>query len=696
MFDTVKCKGKILVLVFLLLYAVPAISSKLEKGFEALRLYDYFKAKELFYQHQKKKADMAASYGLAVIFSRQDNPFYNVDSAAKYVQQSYQVSLSAPASYTLSGFVIDKKSILALSDTISEKMFEVVRQLNTVNAYNFFLLHYYLTNKELRHKAIYARDELDYSNNLDYNRSDSTRQFLIQHPQSDFYPEAALLLEQQLFNENTKEGVAESYVAFLKKYPTSGMVKTAHEKLFSIYRQQKDAKGLAFFVKEYPGAYQNIEAWKLLFSLSVKEFSFDELKNFVRQYPDFPLKTSILKELELNKIVLYPYSQGDFTGFIDVNGKIAIKPIYDAASDFYEGLSVVSRNDSTFFINKENVNAFGKIYADASVFKNGIAPVKLNGKWFFINRQGQSISKLYDEINPLSDNVYVVRVGDKEGALDHFGQTLLEPRFDKLGDFTNGYAYYMEHGSYGFVSHNGSTHKAEFEWISDFNESQIAVIKQQGKYGLINALGKKILEPTYDQILKTNSPVFILVSGPLYGFFSAEGCFLSPVVYDFMKEKPAEYYTNGTLFKLQKKNEQAFVDANGRVYVSFGTFQEINFPCNDLMRVKLKNKYGYLDKKLSPVIPYKYQVAGDFSDSLALVKVKDNNVLITTYGAEIFSTGAEIVKLSRHYYMVNDDSRSIVNHNAELIYTEVGNVQKINNRLLIVTLNNGEIKLIYD
>lgn len=681
---------------FLFCVAFTASASKLEKGFEALRIYDYFLAKKLFYEQQKKKPDTYASYGLAVIYCRNDNPFFNLDSAGKYIRVSFHAYATSAQSQTLSGFVIDKPAILDLSDTIARKMYQVIKQLNMVNAYNFFLQNFYLAGEDLKREVVYARDQLEFNAVIESNNSDSTRQFMLLHPQSGLYQEAFVLREKQVYEEQTRNGSVGEYISFLNGFPKNLMVRTAHEKLFGIYRQQKDVRGLASFVKDYPGAYQNLEAWKLLFSLSVKEFSFDELKNFVREYPDFPLKTSILSELELNKLVLYPYEQNDFTGFIDEKGKYVIRPMFDAATDFYEGLSVVSKNDSVYFINKRNVNPFGRIYSDASVFKNGIAPVKQNGKWFFINRQGQTISRIYDEINELSDNIYVVKSGDKYGALDHFGQSVLEPKFDKLGDFVNGYAYYMEKGAYGFVSRQGTVHKAEFEWISDFNSGQIAVIKQNNKYGLINIFGKKILDAEYDQILKTDSQVFIVVANSLYGFFSSDGCFLTSVTYDFVKERSPEYYTDGTLFKLLKKNEQAFADANGRLYINFGAYQEINFPHNDLIRVKQKNKYGYLDKKLNPVIAYKYQQAGDFADSLAQVKTKDNNLLITPYGAEIFSTGAEIVKLSHHYYSINDDARSIINSNAELIFTDVENVQIVNGRLLIVTLNNGEIKLIFD
>jgi hypothetical protein len=671
-------------------------ASKLENGFEALRIFDYFRAKKIFLDINAKKIDAYSSYGLAIIFSRNDNPFSNIDSAGKYINLSYNYFTRIRQKQSFSGFNIDSASILNLADSISFKKFQRVRQENTISSYTAFLRKFYLGDKKILREAVYLRDELEFSNMLKVYHSDSTQMFMLTHPQSSFYFEANLLRERQLYDENTKENTEAAYISFLKKYPRNVMVNQAYEKLFSMYRQQNNEKGLAAFVKNYPTAPQNIEAWKLLFSLTVKAFSSPELKKFLEDYPDFPLKNSILKELELAKLTLYPYQQGDFAGFIDAKGKFVVKPVYDDVTDFFEGLSVVSKNDSVFFINKQNINPFNKVYSEASFFKNGIAPVKQGGKWFFINRQGQSISKYFDEINELSDNIYVVKVDDKYGALDYFGQTILEPKFKKLGDFKNGYAYYTENGNYGFVSSAGSVHKAEFEWISDFDENQMAVFRQNNKFGIINSYGEKILEAEYDQVLKTNSHIFIVVQNNQYGFFSSKGCFLSQIVYEFSKEKPPEYYTNGKLMKLVKKGEQAFMDENGRININFGAYQEINFAGNDLIRVKQKNKYGYVDRKLNLVIQYKYQQATDFSDSLALVRFKDLNIIINTEGSEVFSIGAEIEKISAHYFLVNDDNISIVNSEGEMVFSDVDNFQRINAGLLIITLNSGEIKLLYD
>lgn len=685
-------------ILFLLYFSTgKLLASKVEKGFEALSIYDFFKAKKIFYDINKSKFDPYASYGLSIIYSRNNNPFYDLDSAAKYSYLSFNVFKTKPIAEKFFNFFVSEITIYNVADSVGIKKFLKIKKDYSLEAYNDFLRNFYLTNKKTLAEAVYLRDELEFNAIMQINRSDSTHAFILEHPESSFFVDAKLLYDRELFDETTFAKTDLSYIEFLRKYPNNVMVNTAYEKLFQMYRGLSSIEGLTFFVNNYQNAPQNIEAWKLLFSLSVKAFSYVELKSFLGEHPDFPLKNSILKELELNKLILYPYQQGDFTGFIDAKGKFLINPVYDAATDFYEGLAVVNKNDSVFFINKENVNVFEKIYSDASVFKNGIAPVKQNKKWHFINRQGQTVSKTYDEINELSDEVYVVKLKDKYGALDRFGQTIIEPKYDKLGEFKNDYAYYLENGHYGFISKSGVVHKAEFEWISDFDTNQLAIYKKAGKFGLVNSQGHKILDAQYDQILTTNSSVFIIVQANFYGFFSSNGCFLTAVAYDYLKEKPSEFYTNGRLFKLIKKKEQAFIDENGYVSINFGVFDEINFASHDLIRIKKKNKYGFLDRKLKIVIPYKFEQAEDFLDSLALVKSKDKYSLINLNGQEIFSSESMIQKLSQHYYTISDGStKFIIANNGKGVQTDIESIQKVSSKVFVLTLDNGDIKVLQD
>ncbi len=701
-----RIKHKIPFFVLLLVYTQYVFSSKTENGFKALIIFDYFKAKTLFYKEVSKNPDPYAAYGLATIYSRNNNPFFNLDSASKYGNLSFNYFKLTRIKQNYSGFIIDSASILNLCDTIAAKAFGETRKNNSVSFFDRLIVANYLANKKLILKAIYLRDELEFNKTVAMNKSDSTHEFILTHPESDLLTDAQLFFERQLFDEQTTTQTEQQYLSFIKKYPDNVMLNSAFEYLYNLYKKESNINGLKYFVTNFTQAPQINEAWKLLFSLTVKSFSNSELEKFLNEYPAFPFKNSIVKELELNKFTLYPYQKDDDFGFIDSVGKIIIAPAYDAVSDFSEGLSVANRNDSVFFINKENTNAFNRYFSDAYSFKNGIAAVKQNltggkpaNKWCFINRQGQIIGATYDEINELSNNVYIVRSNNKYGAVDHYGKTIIEPRFDKLGDFKNEFAYYVEGDKYGFVSKTGYVYKAEFDWISDFNENNIAVIKQSNFYGLINSQGIKILEPQYDLILKAQKNIFIPVKNNLYGFYSGNNCYLTPIIYDFIKEKPAEFYTNGSSLKLLRKNEAALADLNGKINLDFGSYDEIGFVADGLIKAKRKNKYGYIDKKLNPVIPFKYLRALDFCDSLAIVGASggkaagDKNTIINTKGKEIFTTEETIEKTGRGYFLVDGEEKDLINSKGEKVFINLKNIQKTN-KLIIVTLNSNEIRLI--
>ena len=63
------------------------IPGRIERGYDALRIYNYFKAKSIFEKSLKKDASAAAS-GLATIYFRKDNPFHSLDSAYRYISRA--------------------------------------------------------------------------------------------------------------------------------------------------------------------------------------------------------------------------------------------------------------------------------------------------------------------------------------------------------------------------------------------------------------------------------------------------------------------------------------------------------------------------------------------------------------------------------------------------------------------------------
>jgi hypothetical protein len=73
-------KQRLILLFSLFLLPNGLNAGTIDKAFKALQQYNYFDAKALF-EKALKKEPSAANYGLAVIYSRTDNPFHNLDSA---------------------------------------------------------------------------------------------------------------------------------------------------------------------------------------------------------------------------------------------------------------------------------------------------------------------------------------------------------------------------------------------------------------------------------------------------------------------------------------------------------------------------------------------------------------------------------------------------------------------------------------
>lgn len=685
------------IIFFSVTLTLPFYSSSLKSAYKSLNEFDYFNAKKQFYKINKKQPNAFACFGLATIYYRNDNPFSNLDSASKYIHLSFNSFIFKEKPQQFFEYKIDSVAILKMVDSIAKKAFALSLKVNSISFYNHFLQQNYLSNTTFIKRAVLLRDEQEYNTTLNLNSSFETKQFINTHPQSELIPEALLLLERQLYFETTKHETVEEFITFLKKHPSNTMVPDAYEKLFQLYKSQSSIEGLTFFVNTYPKAPQNLEAWKLLFSKSVKTFNKSELENFLNTHPNCPLKNSILSELELNDLKLFSFQKNDYSGFIDTAASTVIPIVYDAVTPFREGLSVVTKNDSVYFINKKNQNVFQNYYSDAYPFNYGIAVVKHANKWSFINRQGQFISDVYDEVNELSNGCYIIKKNNKYGALDKYAQPLIEPKFEQLGDFKNEFAYYVEGGKYGLLSKNGYVFKANYDWVSDMGNDNMAIVKQNNVYGLINFKDSVILQPQFDLIIKAKNNLYIVLQGNYYGFYSGLSyCYLTAIHYDFFKEKSSDYYTNGHLLKLLKNKQQAFIDFNGRISIDFGTFDELNFASNNLIRVKRKNKYGFLDRKLNPVVPYKYSEALDFADSLTIVKLKDKTSLLSINGKEIFTSEFGIEKISAHYFIVNSPEKSLINNKGELVASPIESFQRSENNCLIITLTNNQLKLIYD
>jgi hypothetical protein len=112
-------------------------------------------------------------------------------------------------------------------------------------------------------------------------------------------------------------------------------------------------------------------------------------------------------------------------GYANVKTEIVIRPQYDSARNFVEGLASVGLNGRLGFIDKTGKVVIPLQFSEAFSFSEGLAAAKLNGKWGYINKSGRVIIPFkYDRTHRLADGTIQVGIGKKSEVFDKTGKLI--------------------------------------------------------------------------------------------------------------------------------------------------------------------------------------------------------------------------------------------------------------------------------
>ncbi|MBS4015264.1 MAG: WG repeat-containing protein [Candidatus Latescibacteria bacterium] len=177
---------------------------------------------------------------------------------------------------------------------------------------------------------------------------------------------------------------------------------------------------------------------------------------------------------------LFPVSVNGKYGYINKTGKVIIKPQFEKAMNFSEGLAaVVEDNGHWSYINKSGKIVFTPIVLCdwAGEFSGGLAQIRLAT---FYGSSYQTI--------------------DSTGA-DAFDRTLHPGA--SFGKFSHGLAAGGKYSHKYYINKKGSkVFNKEFYDAGDFSEGLAMVAiwdKSQKKYGFIDTTGTMVIQAEYDE-----------------------------------------------------------------------------------------------------------------------------------------------------------------------------------------------------
>lgn len=613
-----------LLIFSLLLPGLLLLAGPLEKGFEALQVFNYFDAKEYF-DKARKNRPAGACYGLSVIFHRNDNPFSNIDSAYKYILLAEKnFNSSEPKEKTsLAGLGVDATTIDRVKETVCAQAFERAGKENTIEGYDRFIKEF--PHPTLKKEAAKLRNRIAFEQAKKANTAQAYKDFLTRYPDAEDAKEAKWLYEVSLFNTLTGPNTLETYENFVKQYPKSPYRTQAEDSIFSFLTPHGTLEEYNAFRKKHPGNRNVKKAWDMIYRLATQGVDPSAYANFLFDYPDFPDKARVKADRELSRMLFFLIQQDRKWGFADSAGKVRIPCTYDWADDFSEGLSAVLLHEKAGYINKAGNTIIPLAYDESNSFHGGFAIVKKNNKFGLVYKGGREILPAdfedisYDE-SPEGEKIFRAL---KEGVFKYFdakGALLAEVKFEKTGDFFSGRAYIIQAGKYGFINRKGEmVIPPSYDWAENFR-SGLARVKQGERSGLIDTTGKVILPCEYDNIDNFSEDLALVVKSKKCGFVNRAGEVVIPIKYDYSPEISAANGFLTGLAKVEINKKRGLIDKTGKPVIPC-EYDDIRNFSQDLCAAK-KGKWGFIDRTKKTKINFTFDYAWDFLEGFARVKVK--------------------------------------------------------------------------
>lgn len=299
----------------------------------------------------------------------------------------------------------------------------------------------------------------------------------------------------------------------------------------------------------------------------------------------------------------------------------------------------------------ENMDENGNVWYEENVLR-----VKKNGKYGLIDLQGKELLPIeYDEITVLDgiENSIIVKKDGKVGLVNDIGSIIADCNYreiKKLGNtYKDGYITIDEQGKYGVVS---ATKKQILENI--YNEiAQVALkeyylVKENGKSKLINSKGETIIEDGFDDIKSIT--------------------------------------TNGVIF--EKNNLYGEMNISGEITLE-AEYQELKEVENGIYIAKQNEKYGIIDNVGNVQIPYEYESI-TYNEKVDLFFADDKNyntsIIDNQFNIKASGIFSEINEEQEYIRMRIGDEYKYYNLKGE----EISNIKALKNNTIFLNKKEGK------
>lgn len=655
-----------LILLVLVFSSTASYAGRVKKGFVALEMHDYFKAKKAFTKGMKYNPEIC-SYGLASLYSRDNNVFYSKDSAYRYIRLAKSIFYDAKEGkrkrWTKFGW--DMNGIDSLERAIADQFFAEAQRLNTPDSYNSFLVSH--PNSTHAQRALTVRDSIAFFGAVMENTSSSYQKFIDNYPESNYIEIAHDNFYEVQFNELTGDGSLASYLEFVELNATSPLLSAAEKKIFEIVTEPNTKESFDIFIRTYPKNTMVDSAWRQLYQSSMDTMSLLTLKRFKNRYPDYPYQKELLQDMAYIDSVFLPFKKGDLFGFMNTAGITMIAPSYQQVSKFREGLAVAVKNGRFGVIDKYNRIRIPFKFDGISDFISGRAIVEQNGLQGMIHRNGSFVFECkFDDMGSLSDGLIYASDGERFGYYDVSGFLRIPMKFSDAYDFSNGVAKVEIDGLAAYIDiYGGYVVPPAFEEIRMFSDS-LYIYEQDGFFGFANRFGKSVIEPVYDEIGELHDNFAVASIDGEIVYLNGGG---QVIVQNDLEEFPnfmlrAEFL-NGEAIAM-KDGMYGKIDQKGREVIKF-QYENLGTG-NYIFAFKKNGQWGVMNASKKVIIPAQYASIAIHDDKYIIANMEFGEGVLSIKNEEIIPMNFESIEyLSDDLFLAESETGFGVLRKKELI-----------------------------
>lgn len=170
-------------------------------------------------------------------------------------------------------------------------------------------------------------------------------------------------------------------------------------------------------------------------------------------------------------------------------------------------------------------------------FSEGIAAVKIGNKWGYIDKKGKIIGRIeYDTTEPFSEGLALVKIYNQKnsyiGYFDKTGQRITKSKFDDALSFSEGIAAVKIGNQWGFIE---PTHNmiipAKFAEAKSFSQN-LAAVKIADKWGYVDKKGQTLIPSQFDDAGSFSTGLAAVKVGNQWGFIDKSSNFVIKPQFD--------------------------------------------------------------------------------------------------------------------------------------------------------------------